>query len=117
MKIEDDIQAFGAFQHSQFRFLKSVSFSRDVGPNGSSNYEVEVVLSRGAVAHEQDLRLRCTGATDVKLGDINGMHAILLSIRDINSRQLEGIRFRVVEGENDSFSFNCASFSLELIRD
>ena len=115
MKLANDTQAFDAFQHSDFRFLKSMSLSRNVGPNGCSNYDVEVVLSRAAADSEQDLRLTCAGASDVKLGDLNGMYAALLSIRDVSSQQLEGINFRVVEGENDSFSFSCESFSLELI--
>lgn len=114
MRITNDIQAFDAFPHSQFRFIESVSLSRRVGPEGSSGYIVELVLSQASGADEPDLRLRCIGAVDLRLGDLNGMEATLLRIWDVSSDQLEAIRFRVADQENDAFSFACESFSLEV---
>lgn len=115
MKIINDVQAFDSFQHSAFKYLKSVSFSRNVVPNGSSDYDAEIVLSRGTEDDAQDLRVCCFGAVDIRVGDINGTHAILIGIQDISARQLEGINFRVVENENESFSLSCGSFHVELI--
>ena len=114
MRIINDLQAFDAFRHSAFRFLKSLAFSRDVSPHGSSHYGVEVVLSSGSEEADGMLRLLCTGVTDIKVGDINGTVSVLLSIHDIKAQQLEGMNYRVGETENDLFSFACEGFEVEV---
>ena len=50
----------------------------------------------------------------IKLGNIENLLGMQLEIEDIRSWQNEGVSYRVLENENNAFSFNCKEFYVEL---
>lgn len=49
---------------------------------------------------------------DIKVGDLEGIYRMSISITDISEHKMEKINYRVVEDENETFSFYCETFEL-----
>lgn len=115
MIIENDIEKFRSLKPSTFRFLKAINLVRDVGAYGSTPFKIEMMLCRVSGDVTEDLRVRFTGAVDIKINRIESMFGMFLTIEDIRARQLEGLSYHVSEQENDTFSFDCNGFHIELL--
>lgn len=58
------------------------------------------------------------GATNIKIGDINGMLGMLgmlVNIKNVSTDGLDNINYIVHESEYDTFSFMCKEFTIELV--
>jgi hypothetical protein len=100
----------------RFCFLESIKLSRDIGENNCAEYSVEIVLCN-LPFYEGDNKLLLSfyGAKDIKIGRIEGLLDLLITIVDVSESQLEKIRFKVKEDENEQFSFYCDSFEFKMI--
>lgn len=116
MKIHNDIEEFVKVNPVLYRFLKGISFSRQIGVQGCTGYSVEIVLSKISGDDFEDIRIRCINAVDIKIGEIESMFGMWVGIEDIGFSQLEGVSYRVSERENNTFSFACSDFFVDLIR-
>lgn len=115
MKIHNDIEGFVKINPVLYRFLKAISFSRQVGVQGCTRYNVEIVLSKISGDEFEDIRVRCINAVDIKIGEIESMFGMWLGIEDIGSGQIEGVSYQISERENNTFSFACSDFFVDLI--
>lgn len=116
MMVHNDIAAFIGLKPVTYRFLKSISLSRNISHEGCTNYDLELVLGKLLDGDGIEyLKVFSTGVTEINIGEIGGMFGLLVNIEDIRDRQLEGISFRISEQENNAFSFNCANFYASLI--
>ena len=113
---EVKMAAFHAKQ-KEFCYLQSISMHREIHwEEGCSEYFVRIILS----AYPPDskgkkLEINFEGVRNLKLSDIDGLLALLIDIADISKDQMENINFKVMEDENNLFSFYCKSFSFEEI--
>ncbi len=115
MNIElQKINDFIAFNSRYFKFLKSISLTRDVSPESCSRYDIEIVLCK-LDGNDQQLRIKFKSAFDIKLNRLEGLSGLLVDIEDVSGMQLEGGKYRVVEQEERIFSFYCEDFFTELI--
>ena len=48
----------------------------------------------------------------LKIKSLDSMNRLMIALHDVKDWQLEGIRYRVTEEENDAFSFNCEQYEL-----
>lgn len=115
MIIKNDIEKFRSIKPSTFRFLKAISLVRDVGAYGSTAYKIEIILCRMAGDVVEDLKVIFTGAVDIKINQIESLFGMFLTIEDIRGRQLEGVSYHVCEEENNTFSFDCSDFHVEVL--
>lgn len=117
--IHNDIEAFLALKPISFRFLKSLSFKREIGDNACGRYEVEIIAASFSEEKTQDLRLIGTGAFGIKLEDIEGGYGGLwIEIQDIRSHHIDRAKYRIFDCEHGSlFSFYSKSFTAELIKE
>jgi hypothetical protein len=76
-------------------------------PNGSANQSLTLELLKG----EQTVSLIFTGLRELRLADLHpGSHCIL-KVLSVIQDQLEGIRYRVFNMEQDfTLAFYCADF-------
>ena len=76
-------------------------------PNGSANQSLTLELLKG----EQTVSLIFTGLRELRLADLHpGSHCIL-KVLSVIQAQLEGIRYRVFNMEQDfTLAFYCADF-------
>ncbi len=115
MIIYNDIEKFAVLKPRYYRFLKTININREISNDECSKYDVELVLSKCTNEYDKDLRVRCINAFDIKIGCIEGMLGLLIDIENVSSKQLEGGGYRVVEQEENAFSFYCEEFFVELI--
>ncbi len=115
MIIHNDIEKVNAIKPNLYRFLKKIGFSRSVDEQGCTRYDVEMIVSNIRDNGVSDLKMRCLGATSISIGNIESMAGMLLDIEDISTYQLEGVRYRITEQEENTFSFDCSDFYIELI--
>ncbi len=113
--IYNDIEEFIALKPRYYRFLKAINFSRNISEDNCSLYEVELVLSKPVDGGFKGLRVRCMNASDIKIGNVEGMPGLLIDIEDVSNRQLEGVAYKVTELEESAFSFCCEEFFAELV--
>ena len=114
--IYNSIEGYLELKPRHYRFLKALRLNRKISQIKSYGYDVELVLSKCSGEADEDLLIRCANASDIKIGNVEGMPGLLVNIEDVSLRQLEGCNYRIVEQEEDAFSFNCEEFFVELIK-
>ena len=112
----NDIEEFIALKPAYYRFLRSINFNRTVGPDGCGRFDVDIILSKIYGEDIENLRLRCTGVFDISVKNIESMSGLQIDIEPIQDRQIEGASFRVLEQEENAFSFFCDEFFVDLIK-
>lgn len=115
MKIHNDIDKFIGAKPAQYPFLKTISFSRSVDCRGATAYEIEIVLTKIFGCRTEDLKAKFSNAVDIKIGEVESMFGMLLDIEDVIGNQIEGVAYRVSELENNTFSFACSDFFVEVM--
>ena len=114
-KFSDVITGFNKIQ-KDFVFLQSINLSRDFNENGCSDYSLNIVLCDYPYYEgNQKLRLTFLGVRKFKTGISDGLVRHFVSIIDVSNHQMEGIKYKVIEDENDLFSFYCKTFKYEIL--
>jgi len=99
-----------------FDFLQSINLSRDFNENGLSDYSLNIVLCKYPYYEgNQKLLLTFLGVRDFKLNHLDGLVKHYINITDVSDHQMEGIRYKVKEEENEVFSFYCRTFEYEIL--
>ena len=103
-------------KQKDFAYLQSINLSRRIHENGCSDYTLNIVLCDYPYyeGHEK-LLLTFLGVKNIKMGDLDGLVKHLIIISDVSDRQMEDIKYRVVEEENDAFCFYCKTFKCEIL--
>jgi hypothetical protein len=110
MIIKNDVAKFEEIRRSDYSYLKAISFVRDF--DESPAYRGEIVLA--SLGENGEMRIEFMAASEVKIGNITHMHGILVEIEDVSSWHWEDVSFRIRDVEEDSFSFLCSDFSVEI---
>jgi hypothetical protein len=114
-KFSDVISEFNNIQ-KDFAFLQSINLSRDFNENGCSEYSLNIVLSDYPYYEgNQKLLLTFFGVRNFNTGDLDGLVRHFIHITDVLDHQMEGIKYKVREDENDVFSFYCNTFEYEIL--
>ncbi|GHU12335.1 hypothetical protein FACS1894185_6670 [Betaproteobacteria bacterium] len=111
MMIKNDVAKFEEMRRTDYSYLKAISFVRDF--DESSAYRGEIVLA--SLDENGDMLIEFANAIGVKIGNITHMHGVLVEIEDVSSWQWEGVLFRIRDVEEDTFSFLCGDFSVEIV--
>ncbi|MDQ2087481.1 hypothetical protein RBH29_13700 [Herbivorax sp. ANBcel31] len=103
-------------KQKQYGYLKSIELSREINDNGSSAYSLKIILCGYPFYEgEEQLLLIFFGVRDFKASELDGLCKTFINITDRSNQQLEGIKYRVKEDENEMFSFTCKSFEFKII--
>ncbi|MGO4545383.1 hypothetical protein AB4Z29_11315 [Paenibacillus sp. 2TAB23] len=102
--------------HDQFRYLHSYHYSRKFSEDGGIEQNFIITLCNYPYyENDQILAVTFLNVFELKIGNIWGILNLYIDIVDISKDQLEGIRFKVKEDEEDSFSFYCQTFEFEVV--
>ncbi|CAM4480217.1 hypothetical protein [Paenibacillus typhae] len=98
-----------------FGYLTSFNLSRGTEIEGFQ-VTLQITLAQSTFDYGEQLSITFTGVKDLEVGQLTGLICWLyLDITDISKDQLEDIRFKVVEYENDIFSLYCSQIAFEII--
>lgn len=115
MSISNDV-IFDFYQiQKDFGYLLSLNMFREINEFGCSNFNLEIILCGFPFYTEnQKLVLKFGGVRDIKMGTLDGLPKLLISVCDISNRQMEELVFKIRE-ENDLFSFYCKAFIYDIL--
>lgn len=99
----------------KYSVVEEIYMIRNVDYNSIDPYDIEIVLCNILPNTVERLHLNCKGAFDIEIKKPQYMSGVLIEISNIRSHQIEGALYRVMDIEEDSISFYCASFSAEII--
>ena len=105
--IKSDILIADFYQkQKKFCYLESVKLNRNINENGCSEYFIDVVLCDCPFyAGDNKLLINFEGVKDIQIGHVEGLLKLLITIVNVSESQLENIRFKVKEDENNQFTF------------
>ena len=105
------------FQKKKINYgdLQTISLHRHLDEVGCLKDCVDLILCDYTSSHNGKFFIKFIDVKDFRLGEINMMVFIQISISDISFRQMENINYKVTEEENALFSFYCESFTFEEI--
>ncbi|MBK7759688.1 MAG: hypothetical protein IPN01_25275 [Deltaproteobacteria bacterium] len=109
------IEEYRSLGPTRFRYLESVELHRVLDDDYDGTYSLSITLLAKPRASSERARFDFSGVTDFKIGDLNGPLCLLFEIRDESHRQLENLRFRVVESEEEAFKFWCRDFEFKIL--
>lgn len=92
---------------TRFSYLKKIKIERNISGNECSDYSVEIVLCEYPNYSDEEYKLVFHGVRDLHIGNIENLFRVNLRIENISDWQIENVRYKVVEEENDLFSFLC----------
>lgn len=105
------IQHYYSLNPIQFGFLESLNLYREIVSEGCSDYLLEIKMRtfpENPDTHK--LHLSFLGVRNLRLGNLEGLTNLFIEIRSIHEHQLEDLEYKVVESENEAFSFYCKDF-------
>ena len=104
------IDQYYALKPAEFGFLESLELSRSVQPEECTGFTLKLRLLSSTLPKAKCLTLEFRGVRDLCMGSFEGLHRLFLEIISIREHQMEGLNYRVVEGEVNTFSFYCGDF-------
>jgi len=110
----NNINAFIALEPRHYKFLKTINLTRNISQESCSKYDVELILSQ-LTSSEHELHIRFANVFDIQIGHLEGLFGLFIDIEDVSDMQLEDGKYRVVEQEEQAFSFYCKDFFAELV--
>jgi hypothetical protein len=98
-----------------FGYLTSFNLSRGAEID-EFHTTLQITLAQSTIDYDGKLLITFTGVKDLEVGQLTGLICWLyLDIMDISKDQLEDIRYKVVEYENNVFSLYCRQITYEII--
>jgi hypothetical protein len=107
------IEELKLLKPARFPFLVGFSLEREITADASSDYSLRLRLAPRE--GQPKLELHFEGVRDLRMGNLEGAFAMVLTIRLIRADQMEGLAFKVQEDEQHAFSFVCSDFSSKLL--
>jgi hypothetical protein len=104
------IGGYMTLRPARFSFLERLTIEKSFSETRSATSIIDVVLVGQAGQTAEKLHITFSDAVNIKIGDVNGTVGVFFSILDITSYQLEGLRYRVTDVENQTASFDCRDF-------
>ena len=97
----------------KYPYINSIHLNRNLIGNEISDFSLTLTLSNNQVIDENDkVTIKFWNIRELKLGEIDNLFRVYISISDISNRQMDGIRYRVSEEENNLFSFLCKDIEI-----
>ena len=113
-KYKNAVDAFYSLEPAKFPVLESLELKREFQPSGSGDLDLSLALRSLRGEAQRRLVLVFKGVHDLKFGEVDQLDGLFVEIRSIHDSQLEGLNYKVVESEDDTFSFLCNDFCASL---
>jgi hypothetical protein len=100
---------------AEFGFLECLELRQSVEPDDWSGFTLAIRLRASARRGADCLCLEFSGVQNLRIGPLEGLLRYFFEIRSVADRQLEDIKYEVVESEYKAFSFCCSGFSAQKV--
>lgn len=103
-------------KQSEFGYIESFNLNRSLSEEVCSEYVLKVTLIDYPFCEgDHKFLISFSGVRGLKIGNLEGLFKLDISISDITEDQMEGINYKVKEEENELFSFYCEKFEFEIL--
>jgi hypothetical protein len=100
----------------EFCYINSINLYCNLSKYEDLNYGLDIVLYNNDFENNSHkLLIKFYGVKNIEFGNLNMLVNSFINIIDISKDQLEKINYKVVEDENNLFSFYCKSFEFVVI--
>ncbi|MBO0455541.1 hypothetical protein JZO77_02125 [Enterococcus hulanensis] len=97
-------------EQSKFGFIESVKIYKDIKDEHYVNYLEISFFNYPYVEGDKKMLITFQNISDLNLGNLDGLLKTVFSITDISSYQMENVKYKVVDDENNLVCFNCKDF-------
>ena len=113
---DDPIDAYYILKPAQYSVLESLSLTRSTDPVLTGRFDLLLRLAPPTNPVSKCLSILFAGVRELKIGTLDHMRVshLLVDISSIRKDQLENLNYRIVENEENAFSFSCANFTAEI---
>src|SRR5271165_4738235 len=111
---EEMIQRFYSIRKTDFGFLERLELKQSVDPAHWAGFELAIDLRSSVSNTSPRLRLAFLAVQELRIGTLEGLLRYVIEIQWIGASQMEGIHFKVVEGEYNAISFVCDTFTASI---
>lgn len=102
-------------EQQKFGYIESVTIYKDVEKENMTNHLKISLFHYPYVKGDKRLVVTFQNIIDLKIKELNGLFNTVFSIIDISSYQIENIKFKIVEDENNLLCFSCKDFEFSII--
>lgn len=102
-------------EQSKFGYIESIEIFKDIEDQSLTNNLKMTLFNYPYVKGDRKLSITFLNIKDLELGELDGLFKVVFSITDISSYQIENIRYKIVENENDLLLFSCKDFKFSFI--
>ncbi|MNC31648.1 hypothetical protein D3C75_799760 [compost metagenome] len=105
-----------------FKIQKGFGYLTSFNLTRASEIEVfqmtlQITLAKSTFDYDEQLLITFTGVKDLEIGHLPGLIGwSYFDITDISKDQLEDLRFKVVEYENNIFSLYCTEITFKIVK-
>ncbi|MCX7180729.1 MAG: hypothetical protein NTX56_18850 [Proteobacteria bacterium] len=99
----------------RFGVLESMHLRRTLDEGRAGDFNLTLMLCETVSADSARGRYEFVGVRELIIGDLPPLGGLFFEIQHVGDRQMEDIRFRVVEAENDAFAFWCRDFDFQIL--
>lgn len=93
-------------KQKDFSYIKSINIYRDFIYDECSDFCLNLTLSCYPACNQDDeFQILFIGVKNLKLDDIDNLLRVQINISSIKDWQLEDLNFKVIDNENQLFSF------------
>lgn len=98
----------------EFPVLVTINISKKIEWGEYQGCDVLIELYAHSWSNDKKMIIRCKEAREIKIKNIDGLFCPFFEITDISNRQLENIRYSIVDVENDMISLLCNEINFEI---
>lgn len=109
------IDEYWSLRPTRFKYLESMELHRIVDDTSAETYRLSITLLEEPQAFSERALFEFFGVRELRIGSLDGLLGLLFEVRDETCRQLEDLKFRVVESEQQAFTFWCRDFEFRLL--
>ena len=100
-------------KQKEFSYIKSINIYRDFIYDECSDFYLKLTLSSYPACNQEDeFHILFVGVKNLRLEDINNLLRVQINISSIKDCQIEDLNFKIVDNENQLFSFLCKDIKL-----
>ena len=106
------IEKYYSLKPATYKTLESLTLRRVYDQTVSARFDLSIRLVSSLEPASKCLYLEFEGVRELRIGSIDQIrvHHLMVDIRSISDDQLENLNYRVVENEENAFSFVCNRF-------
>lgn len=102
-------------EQAKFGYIESITVYKDIEDGNMTNNLRLSLFNYPYTKGDERLVITFQNIVDLKIKELNGLYNTVFSVTDISSYQIENVKFKIVEDENNLLFFSCKDFEFNII--